>query len=47
MLVRWSMKKYKKLRGRKSSAAKYMVEFAKQNRELFAHWKIGVLDVFI
>jgi RNA-directed DNA polymerase len=45
-LVRWSMKKYKKLNGRITHAAKCMWEFANANKHLFAHWKIGITSAF-
>ncbi len=46
-LVQWSMRKYKKLRYRKTCAAKYMQEYASNNMNLFAHWKIGVVSASI
>ncbi len=46
-LAQWSMRKYKKLRYRKTCAAKHMQEYASKNANLFVHWKIGVVGVFI
>ena len=46
-LVRWSMKKYKKLANRPTYAARHMGETARRHTELFAHWKAGITDVFI
>lgn len=46
-LVRWSMKKYEKIRRRKSSAARHMEEYASRHSSLFAHWKIGITGAFI
>jgi RNA-directed DNA polymerase len=46
-LVQWSMKKYKKLRYRKTCAAKYMQEYASNNMNMFVHWKIGVISASI
>ncbi|CAM4489826.1 MAG: hypothetical protein LEGION0403_FIIPPAGN_02518 [Legionella sp.] len=46
-LVRWSMKKYKKLAKRPTYAAEHMEEIARKNTELFAHWKAGITSVFI
>lgn len=46
-LVRWSMKKYKKLAKRPKYAAEHMEEIARKHTELFAHWKAGITSVFI
>ena len=46
-LVRWSMKKYKKLAKRPTYAAEHMEEIARKHTELFAHWKAGITSVFI
>jgi RNA-directed DNA polymerase len=46
-LVVWSMRKYKKLAKRITYAAKRMVEFARENKYLFAHWKIGIVNAHI
>jgi RNA-directed DNA polymerase len=46
-LVRWSMKKYKKLAKRPMYAAEHMEEIARKHTELFAHWKAGITSVFI
>lgn len=46
-LIKWSMKKYKKLRGHITKAAKQMENMAKRRRFLFAHWRIGVTSAFV
>lgn len=46
-LVRWSMKKYKKLAKRPTYAAEHMEKIARKHTELFAHWKAGITSVFI
>lgn len=46
-LVKWSMRKYKNLRHRKTQAAKLMEETARKQPYLFAHWKIGITSAFI
>ena len=46
-LVVWSMRKYKKLAKRIAYAAKRMEEFARENKYLFAHWKIGIVNAHI
>ena len=46
-LVAWSRRKYLKLRSRKVYAIKCMKDYASKHANLFAHWKIGIIDVFI
>jgi RNA-directed DNA polymerase len=45
-LMAWLMRKHKKLYGRKSVAARIMLETAKKRPDLFAHWKQGMQGVF-
>lgn len=42
MLVKWAMKKYRKLRTSKTQASKWLTKIAKQRKELFLHWKLGI-----
>ena len=44
-LVAWARRKYKKLRG-KTRAGILLVNIAKREPQLFAHWKIGMVGVF-
>ncbi|KGP62148.1 DNA polymerase [Legionella norrlandica] len=46
-LVRWSMKKYKKLAKRPTYAAERMEKLARSHTKLFAHWEAGITSVFI
>lgn len=46
-LAKWSMRKYKKLRGRKAKAARLMEETARRQSYLFAHWQAGITGVLI
>ena len=46
-LVRWSMKKYKKLNRKTTKATKLMEKLAKEYKYLFAHWRFGITGVFI
>ena len=46
-LVAWSRRKYLKLKNRKVYAIKCMKAYASKHTNLFAHWRIGVMDVFI
>lgn len=39
----WIMHKYEKFKGRVTRAGKLLVEIAKRNPTLFAHWKIGMV----
>jgi RNA-directed DNA polymerase len=41
-LQSWAMRKYKKLRSRKRRAYHWLGRIAKQERYLFAHWRLGV-----
>lgn len=40
-LVRWAMRKFKKLRGHKSRAVEWVERIAQQRPHLFAHWRAG------
>lgn len=46
-LTQWSMRKFAKLARRKAYAVKCMEEFASQHTYLFAHWRVGITDVYI
>jgi len=37
-LVKWAMRKFKKLRGHKTKAITFMEEISKRQPQLFAHW---------
>jgi hypothetical protein len=38
ILVKWSMRKYKKLKGRKKRSGQFMTQIAGRSPNLFAHW---------
>ena len=40
-LVAWAMRKYRKLEGHKTRAARFIQEIAKREPQLFAHWRKG------
>jgi RNA-directed DNA polymerase len=40
-LMRWAMRKYKRLRGHPTRTARFLAEIAKRDRRLFAHWASG------
>lgn len=42
LLVKWAMRKYKRLRNRKVGALQWLGEVAKRAAGLFEHWRIGV-----
>lgn len=42
-LVAWTMHKYKKFRGHKTKAGRFMQKIAQGNPGLFAHWKKGIM----
>jgi len=41
-LVRWAMRKYKRLRGHRTRAVEWLAGVARREPNLFAHWRIGV-----
>ncbi|MCA1681618.1 MAG: hypothetical protein LC700_00280 [Actinobacteria bacterium] len=41
-LVRWAMRKYKRLRRREQRARELMVEASRRSPQLFAHWRFGL-----
>ncbi|MGZ3771645.1 MAG: group II intron reverse transcriptase/maturase [Bdellovibrio sp.] len=45
-LIAWAMKKYKRLRGRKTRAAKFLEKILKAQPTMFAHWKMGMINMF-
>lgn len=45
-LVKWAMRKYKKLRGKKIKASVFIQKIMKTQPELFAHWKLGTWGRF-
>ncbi len=45
-LVKWAMRKYKKLRGRKTETIKFLTRLAQDEPKLFAHWSRGRLGAF-
>jgi RNA-directed DNA polymerase len=44
-LVRWAMRKFKRLRGHKTRAIRWVKELAKARPQLFAHWRAGFTSV--
>lgn len=42
-LVRWAMRKYKRLRGHYRRAVAWLVGVSRRQPRLFAHWRVGVL----
>ena len=41
-LVRWAMRKYKRLRRREKRAGELLAEASQRSPQLFAHWRIGL-----
>ena len=46
-LVAWAMKKYKKLKSRKTEAIKFIENIARKESRLFVHWRQGVTKSFV
>ena len=45
-IIKWAMNKFKKLKGRKTNAARFLTRIYEENPTLFAHWKIGMRGDF-
>jgi len=45
-LIAWAMRKYKKLKGRKTAAAIFIQKIAQREPKLFAHWNKGLIRAF-
>ena len=45
-LVRWAMRKYKKLKAHKTQASKFLQSIAEREPHLFVHWKLGMGKTF-
>ncbi len=41
-LIKWCRKKYKRIRGSKGKAYRYLARLAKSKFDLFYHWEIGI-----
>jgi RNA-directed DNA polymerase len=41
-LIRWAMRKYKRLRRRPARARRFLADVARREPGLFAHWRFGV-----
>jgi RNA-directed DNA polymerase len=41
-LIRWAMRKYKRLRGHYARSVKWLAGVARRSPNLFAHWRVGV-----
>jgi RNA-directed DNA polymerase len=42
LLVRWAMRKYKRLRRHQTRARRFLADVARRQPNLFAHWRLGV-----
>jgi len=45
-LVRWAMRKYKRLRGNRTRARIFLADICKKNPRLFIHWHAGMYGAF-
>jgi RNA-directed DNA polymerase len=41
-LIRWGMRKFKKLRAQKQRACHWLGRMARQEPKLFVHWQLGI-----
>ena len=42
-LIRWTRRKYKRLRTKPRQATRWLRQLARQRMDLFAHWKLGIV----
>ena len=45
-ILKWLMRKYKRFKGSKAKAGKFLKEIAKRDPSLFVHWRKGIIDTF-
>ena len=45
-IISWIMRKFKRFKGHKTRATKFLEIIAKRDPKLFAHWKIGMIGAF-
>jgi len=45
-LVAWAMRKYRRLKGHKTRAGRWLEEISKRQPELFVHWQSGTVGAF-
>src|SRR5215471_14125760 len=45
-LVAWAMRKFKRFKGRKILAGRFLERLAKERSDLFVHWRNGMVGVF-
>jgi hypothetical protein len=45
-LLAWVMRKFKRFRGHKIRASIFLQELAKEQADLFVHWRIGMTGTF-
>jgi RNA-directed DNA polymerase len=44
ILAKWAMRKYRKLNNSLKQAMKWLARIARENRELFLHWQLGIFS---
>lgn len=46
-IIAWAMKKYKRFRHKKVRASQFVIQIAKRDPDLLAHWSCGIVGAFI
>jgi group II intron reverse transcriptase/maturase len=46
ILIKWALRKYKRLKGHKTQASRYLQRLSKDKPTLFAHWASGIKGAF-
>ena len=45
-LIAWAMRKYRRLKGHKMRASRFIERIAKRHPPLFVHWQRGMVGAF-
>ena len=46
MLLAWAMRKFKRFKGHKIRASRFLQKLARDQMSLFVHWRIGMTGTF-
>ena len=46
MLVAWAMRKYRRLKGHKTRASRFLEQLSEKKPYLFVHWQKGMAGAF-
>jgi RNA-directed DNA polymerase len=46
MLLAWTMRKFKRFRAHKIRASRFLQKLARENANLFVHWRLSMIGTF-